>query len=664
MRAILKQAGHQEENLPSPSKKVKASHEETMNKLVEHYTSRGHYVPYGSVNSSNTSYSKNIQSNQYSLCFRRFSGYKRSSLPLKTFNPLALLPKCEATQAPAIPSQAIDKGKFGLTPTLASLLDEDPIPRGDGDPQRAPVLADLLEDGNSADKKARKPRKRRGTSDGPPTPSPSGRKRKKSDNEDLSIKLQTDPDQGYMPAPSPHSSLNTPATPTFNQRPSFPKPDSKNSMSDSHLAKLLGMSSEADRKPPGLVRQNSAASEPDVREPSPKQVKTESSDSVSSMTQLTVKIPKLKDIKKETKTVRQISNAEATNKEKRIKKQDSLQLDTLKMGLSKSMDNPSSPSGKKGVSRIMIKNKGGKIEIIPKTVPATAPALPLKSGERSPKSKKPGEREKKKKTSKSPVSSEQKKSQSSPFDPLKGGFYGASNLKSLPKIPKKQPGESKSPTKEQGAVQSSPVLDWTSPPTTRVPSLVDPPNLTSSPVQRNKPGVMVTQPVDAKRPALLPTPSTPPLYSQTKPPSLFQRKGTLNDVIHKLNSSGKPATPTQTMSTVTVQPNTSVTWSGKHQSDVTPNSPEEKVVPTAQPVTIPIASEDPESPTMTIADSYNNSQPKAIPLNPGTSSDAGKPKSILAKQKPVSRPLTFSPKPTGLSDRLDDDLMDVALGCK
>lgn len=162
--------------------------------LADYYTARGHYMPFGSLNTVSTAYTKNIQSNQYSLCLRRFAGYRRRPLLRSAMPFRPLVAHCNASDniqlgasggggggggggvpasgagggllqrarggLPAGSAQSMDEeNRASKNPMLASLLDDElgkgrrpPAPgtAGHYPHQHAPILTDLLEGSDPA----------------------------------------------------------------------------------------------------------------------------------------------------------------------------------------------------------------------------------------------------------------------------------------------------------------------------------------------------------------------------------------------------------------------------------------------------------------------------------------------------------------------------------
>ena len=674
IRAILKHAGHQEENLPPPSKKVKADHGEIMQKISDVYTSRGHYLPYGSVNTSSTSYSKNIQTNKYSLCMRRFSGYKRSCFTaLNQVNSLPISPtKPPVSTVPSIhpiPAQASDKTKISNTPTLSSLLDEKeaqlvdikppahPLafePTQGTTPQQFPasILSDLLEgpEGlNTAalDKKPKKIRHKRRTSDGssfsttpPATTVVPVRKRKKSDNEEivreLTSKVKSEVTEQQALATSvvisqPRISLSDCASAAG--KPVTVRPP----QADSHLVQLLHNTDDDKKTKPPSKHKVVTVGVSDFFE-SAHQMKQEALHAeVKGPTSVTIKTVRPKKRTDDKKVVKHSTSADSASLEKKIKRSDSVEM-KLKDG-SRSLDQMPLSPGKKSVKVAKTKAKA-----LPKQELVAALTIKTLEDRASPKEKvkkQSSEKDKKKRAPKSPVATEPRQSAQ---DIVKLGlFYGNnSGIKSMPKIPKRKPGESQaSPTSPKASLQqkspgsfgewqrASPVLNRSLPSKSTE-------EVTAGSVNRTK---SFPPPGDPKRPALLPTPATPPIDRAA------QRKSSASDA-HKTSrpssASGQP-------------PKYSTVVGNKSRVDPSPNSPDElSIVQETHPVYIPTQPVK-NNPTSPVHEAVTQ-MPKAIPLDPNKTAT---PKSILVKQKAVQRPLTFSPKQTG--DRLDDDRMNFAV---
>lgn len=713
MRTILKQAGRQEENLPPPTKKVKTDHGEIMQKLTDHYTSRGHYVPYGSVNTASTSCTKNIQTNKYPLCMRRFSGYKRSCF--STLSPRNSLTSTSPTKPlqsifegatvvniKSIPHQAADKSLISSAPVLSRLLDDQSLVDGknpkisqpghplvleptQGETQQqseAPLLVELLEDpeGANAEKRLKKiqaRQKRRTTSETSTSPGSAGstpttaaaaaRKRKKSDNEEIvreltsKVKLEVNEQQQQSQYTiSSHSQLPGNMSPVVRLkadlpssiinsggqsvagRPTLSKQGSLGSSShDSALVQLLTDTS-TDRKPTIKTEVKTVADLFD----SPTQMKQEA---LQAETKVTVTSGKVGRPRKsiDEKRVKHSASSDGSSKPKKMKKTES--SDSLKLKESKSMD----------AGSFLSKSVGDKTKIKVQVKGEAVPYLSMKTLEdrASPKDKmrKPAsDKEKKKKTPKSPGAGEPgSKGSTKPAaqDLMKLGFYGANNLKSLPKIPKRKPGDNQpSPTSETPPPipQKSPVpTEWqkSSPVHNRsVPSKSSSEDATNVSLNRNKShSQSVTADSQLKKLPLLPTPRIPPLnveaHSQSPQP-ILQRKSSLNDVINRLNQPNITSYTTSNASTSRFQPHKSAD-SQQKGIDPSPNSPDELSVIESNPVRVPLiqsAQQEiaaPASPTPEIV----TQAPKSIPLAPT-------PKPILVKQKNVSRPLTFSPNPS------------------
>lgn len=724
MRAILKQAGHQEENLPPPSKKVKADYGEIMQKLTDHYTARGHYVPYGSVNTASTSCTKNIQTNQYRLCMRRFSGYKRSCFT--TLTPRNSQPSTSPNKTQSlfgsgatvvgihtIPSQAADKSLINSTPMLSSLLDEgnpdkahkssDPAhplvlePTQGDTPQQAPLLTELLEgpEGLNAEKRLKKIRQKRrttsetsmspGSAGNTPTTMAAARKRKKSDNEEIvreltskvkmeateqqqvnSIISHSQPSANISPVVRIKTDLPPHIASTAGQslvksnttltKPSMSLSSVNASSHDSALVQLLTDVS-TDRKNKHLIK-TEVVTVADLFD-SPKQMKQEAMNVESKSTQIqkSGKVGRPRKSEDERKYTKQTSSeGGAAPRQKKMKKTES--SESLK--LSKSVDG----------ATLTARSSGEKPKMKSQMKGESLPSLGIKSEDRaSPKEKmkkQSSEKEKKKKAPKSPSSSDlpgKGAAKPSTQDLMKLGFYGANNLKSLPKIPKRKPGESQpSPTSPTPPVvtHKSPVpTEWqrVSPVPNRSASFKPAEDQVNASINRNK---SYTQSAPLEMPPnkkpLLPTPRMPPIdVDSNNPAAILKRKNSLNDVIHRLSQPG-PAPYSSS------NPGTSGFVQYKAGTDSqkilepSPNSPDEFSIVESNPVRVPLiqtADHEIAAPASPTPEAITQA-PKSIPLAPT-------PKPILVKQKAVSRPLTFSPNPR--SERLDDDLMDLALGC-
>ena len=724
MRAILRQAGHQEENLPPPAKKVKADHGEIMQKITDHYTSRGHYVAYGSVNTASTSCTKNIQTNKYPLCMRRFSGYKRSCF--STLSPVNSLTSTSPTKPQSIfegatvvniksiPHQAADKSLISSAPVLSRLLDDQGLadskssklsqpghplalePTQGETPQQqdAPLLVELLEgpEGANAEKRLKKiqaRQKRRTTSETSTSPGSAGstptttavsaaRKRKKSDNEEIvreltsKVKSEVSEQQqqhlqqlgsaslkqlsgNISPVVRIKADLSASVISSGGQtlsRPPVTKQSSLTSSQDSALVQLLTDVS-TDRKPTIKTEVVTVADLFD----SPTQMKQEAETKNIVTTGKVGRPRKSVDDKK----VKHSASSDGSSKPKKLKKTES--SDSLKSKESKSMDAASflsKSTGDKPKVKLQIKNE-------------SMPSLSLKTMEdrASPKEKvkkQSSEKEKKKKTPKSPSAGEPSaKGHVKPAaqDLMKLGFYGAhsASLKSLPKIPKRKPGDNQSsPTSETPPpiAQKSPVpTEWqkASPiPNRSAPSVKSSASAASTDDQTflsiNRGKLPHTGQPSAsdgmpKKLPLLPTPKIPPLnvegHSQSPQP-ILQRKSSLNDVINRLNH---PTIASYTSSNAAA----STSWfqpphkpeSAQRVIEPSPNSPDELSVIESHPVRVPLIQSaesqleiaPPDSPTPEII----TQAPKSIPL-------AATPKPILVKQKAVNRPLTYSPNPS------------------
>lgn len=723
MRSILKKAGYEQENLPPPVKKGKPDHGEIMQKIHDHYTAKGHYVPYGSVNTASTSYTKNITTNKYPLCMRRFSGYKRrASLgPIQQANAqpptVSAKPPNAQTQAPPVSNNNAGFGgsdrnikPLNTTPMLASLLDDNkeglfsnakpsayplvyrpPQATASQPIQQASILSNLLggAEGQSmgasntqADKKPKKVRQRRRTSESGGTPANQGtsavptaaslsetvavtsRKRKKSVNDDIvrelttKVKLEVSEQQATfaaMAVPDQFVSLQNADPPRPLERKSSVQPG------DSQLARLLHTGVDSKRHLQAKTSLDNSSKTPIIKTvsdffESPKQMEQQALHAeVKGATSVTIKTVKPKKSSDDRKVVKHSASADSLVKDRKLKRSDSMEM---KLKESKSLDQPPLSPSRKTVGRVIAKPKA---KVVPKMEPTVS--LPIKTNEdrASPKEKvKKQASEKKKKTPKSssagtinaPSVTPSKKSSKELY-----GFYGASNLRSLPKIPKRKPGDGQTSPTSPSRQQKSPT-EWqrVSPTTANRPMPSKSEELQAAAVNRAKSypappaAAAAVSTSDLKRPALLPTPHTPPIDVAQQ--QLFpQRKSQLpqdpRNAQHSFAASKYPSG-----------------LAGKNRGgvDPSPNSPDElSIVLDTQPVQIPTqpvmnnpASPAPESITR---------MPKAIPLDHNKSSVMDAPRPILVKQKAasVSRPLTFSPQPMGAG--IDDDLMDMALHC-
>ncbi|XP_067929237.1 mediator of RNA polymerase II transcription subunit 1-like [Watersipora subatra] len=661
MRSILKQIGHQEENQPPPSKKVKADHGEIMQKICDVYTSRGHYLPYGSVNTSSTSYSKNIETNKYSLCLRRFSGYKRSCF--SALNPPNSLPTSPSKSLTSIPVQASDKLQLTSTPTLSSLLDEkdglvvdiktsahslsfEASQTSTSPRYQASSLSDLLDRYDSTgDKKPKKIRQKRRPSNSsvstpPPTSSATvlGRKRKKSDNEEivreLTSKVKSEVSEQQAQNSSPVISQPIISLSDLNACSSALQPVTtkvsmaKSSSMDTQLAQLLH--STDDGKKSKQAAKMKVMTVDDLFE-SPQQTKHAE---VKGLTSVTIK-SRAKKPTEEKKLVKQSASADSMPRDKKLKRSDSVEM---KLNQSRSVDQiPTSPI-RKTVKVVAAPKSKTKVQ----SQQEPTPALTIKTYEDrlSPKDKlkkASTEKDKKKRAMKSPISTDAAARQSA--KDIINATYGNSNLKSLPKIPRRSQASPTSP--KLSLQQKSPVAssDWqrASPVLNRsLPGKLE--DVSAASINNR----VKSFPLDPKRPALLPTPGGHAATQRKQPPS---------DVSYR---QGQPNT---TATSSSQSPRYSSISSSKGRGvEPSPNSPDQlNIVVNTTPVYIPTqpVTNNPASPMAEVVTRV----PKSIPL------DSSKPSShsILVKQKNVSRPLTFSPKQTGDS-RLDDDLMNVALG--
>lgn len=728
MRAVLRQAGFQEQNLPPAKKRIKADPGEIMQKLVDIYAARGNYMPYGSVSTAST-YTKNIQSNQYPLCLRRFSGYKRpASALLKTSNHVnpAAPPHIKSSAMTNvidihnIPPQAPEKIRLISAPMLASLLDDKERPavpsvtahplvstptQGISPQQHAPILTDLLggpEGLNGADKKNKKVRKRRTTSDTAPTPPPLSnnlavnanfRKRKPSDSAEevkrelVTVKNTVDADRvgsvtsarAQLPPnvsiiKQPNARITTPTTAGHSPLAKLLHEDTK----PKTAVKTIIMTT-ADILEPNRSRLESTQSA-DVKPPSTAGVKLMTSADVKP--QIVAKSVKRKSVD-EKKVIKQSSLPDMSNiKEKKLKRSES--NDVIKL---KSEAGPPSPS-RKTAAKLTIKSKVSKSPV-PKSQP---PPLTVKSSEdrMSPKEKsKKATVEKKKKPPKSPINSDQGQKQNS--DLFKMGFYGASNLKSLPKIPKRKPGDATqasptSPTpppltQKTSTQQKSPVpMEWqrSSPVANRQPPQKsdDSSSTTAAPGRSKSVASHHAQQGDAsgKRPALLPTPATPPISLPQQRNNLLHRKESLVDVIHRLNRQHS-STGSSSNSSSTKSSSMSDQQQKRLDSPDEINSPDDKDFVQSEPVAIPVSSAEPEDPASPTPELITK-EPKAIPLDskkqsfiPMTNSQQSSSTdhmSAFRRQQGMTIPISFSSKAgSSIGDRMEEEMLDrdMALGC-